>query len=221
MDGDLAPLGQLAASAQRHDAVLIVDDAHGFGILGQGGRGIADHYSLGSHELPLLIGTLGKAFGTAGAFVAGSRILIDYLIQFARTYIYTTAMPPAIAAASLVSLQLSETEDWRRQHLRQLIKQFRAEAQALGYTLMPSETAIQPILIGDSRQAMRLSAALQARGIAISAIRPPTVPEGSARLRVTLSAGHSEDDLARLIEALAAERPLLAGARTETGARNE
>lgn len=217
MDGDLAPLGQLAASAQRHDALLIVDDAHGFGILGQGGRGIADHYHLGSHELPLLIGTLGKAFGTAGAFVAGSRTLIDYLIQFARTYIYTTAMPPAIAAASLVSLQLCETEDWRRQHLNQLIEQFRAGAQALGYTLMPSMTAIQPILIGDSRQAMRLSAALQTRGIAITAIRPPTVPEGSARLRVTLSAGHSEDDLARLLEALAAERPLLAGARTGSG----
>lgn len=206
MDGDLAPLDRLTAVARQYDAMAIVDDAHGFGILGAGGRGVVDHFGLGSDDPPLLIGTLGKAFGTAGAFVAGSQVLIDYLVQFARTYIYTTAMPPAVAAATLTSLKLCETEDWRRVHLNKLIAQFRRRATDLGYTLMPSQTPIQPILIGDSRTASRLSSALQRRGIAISAIRPPTVPEGSARLRVTLTAAHTEDDLTQLLSALAAER---------------
>lgn len=211
MDGDLAPLPQLAASARRHDALLIVDDAHGFGTLGAGGRGVAEHFELGMDDLPLLIGTLGKAFGTAGAFVAGSRTLIEYLVQFARTYIYTTAMPPAVAAATLASLEICEAEAWRREHLARLIAVFREEAVRIGYALMPSQTPIQPILVGDSGLASRLSAALQERGIAISAIRPPTVPQGSARLRVTLTAAHTEDDLAQLLGALAAVRPLLDG----------
>lgn len=211
MDGDVAPLPEIAAVAQQHDALLIVDDAHGFGALGQGGGGVAEHFGLSSRALPLLVGTLGKAFGTAGAFVAGPQVLIDYLVQFARSYIYTTSMPPAVAAATLTSLDICEAENWRREHLNRLIDRFRREAAALGYSLMASETPIQPILVGDSRMASRFSQALLARGIVISAIRPPTVPEGSARLRVTFTAGHSDQDLDQLLDALAAERYLLEG----------
>lgn len=211
MDGDLAPLDRLVEVAYRHDALTIVDDAHGFGVIGRGGRGAADHFGLDSEALPLLIGTLGKAFGTAGAFVAGPQLLIDYLVQFARTYIYTTAMPPAVAAATLTSLELCETEQWRRQHLNRLIAQFRERVQELGYTLMPSMTPIQPILVGDSQRAIRLSEALRERKILVAAIRPPTVPKGASRLRVTLTAAHSEEDLDRLLEALAAQRHILNG----------
>lgn len=206
MDGDLAPLDELAAVARAHDAFLIVDDAHGFGVIGNGGRGTVSHFGLLDKDVPLVVGTLGKALGTAGAFVAGSRLLIDYLVQFARPYIYTTAMPPALAAATRVSLQLAEREDWRRLHLQGLVARFREEAAALGYQLMPSPTPIQPLLIGNAREASRLSQALAGRGLAVSAIRPPTVPDGSARLRVTLTAAHTNADLDQLLDALAAER---------------
>jgi 8-amino-7-oxononanoate synthase len=157
----------------------------------------------------VLIGTLGKSFGTAGAFVAGSEELIETLIQFARPYIYTTSQPPALACATLKSLELLRTEHWRREHLAALIKQFRAGAQALGLELMDSFTPIQPILIGDSGRALRLSQLLRERGVMVTAIRPPTVPAGSARLRVTLSAAHSEAQVQLLLQALEQCYPLL------------
>ncbi|MEH6471469.1 MAG: aminotransferase class I/II-fold pyridoxal phosphate-dependent enzyme, partial [Halopseudomonas sp.] len=154
-------------------------------------------------QVPVLVGTLGKGFGTAGAFVARSEALIETLIQHARSYIYTTAMPPAVAAATLASLRLIQQGQHLRQHLSQLINQFRQGAEQLGLQLMDSPTPIQPILIGDSGQALAMSAALEQRGIFVTAIRPPTVPEGSARLRVTLSAAHTSEQVDRLLQALA------------------
>ncbi|HSB97215.1 MAG TPA: 8-amino-7-oxononanoate synthase [Spongiibacteraceae bacterium] len=202
MDGDTAPLTELAALAQRHDAWLMVDDAHGIGVLGARGVGCAELFNLSERQLPILMGTLGKAFGTFGAFVAGSEALIETLVQFARSYIYTTALPPAVAAASLKSLQLIQREVWRREHLQQLIQCFRRGAEQLGLPLCASHTAIQPLLIGDAGLALRWSEQLAARGIWIGAIRPPTVPANSARLRITLSAAHSEVQIDRLLAAL-------------------
>ncbi len=202
MDGDLAPLPALSVAAKAQNAWLMVDDAHGFGCVGRGGRGLVDHFGLGQDDVQVLVGTLGKAFGTSGAFVAGSEALIETLIQFARTYIYTTSMPPAVACASLASLRVLESDDWRREHLNALIARFRAGCAQLGLALMDSPTPIQPILIGEADAAMAISAALQARGIFISAIRPPTVPAGSARLRVTLSASHTDAHVDALLEAL-------------------
>ncbi|HZJ95068.1 MAG TPA: 8-amino-7-oxononanoate synthase [Thiopseudomonas sp.] len=204
MDGDLAPLPELAAQAKAHNAWLMVDDAHGFGVLGNHGGGLVEHYGLSTEDVPVLVGTLGKSFGTAGAFVAGSEELIETLIQFARPYIYTTSSPPALACATLESLKLLKTEHWRREHLQQLITQFRQGAQALGLNLMDSNTPIQPILIGDSGQAMAVAARLREQGILVGAIRPPTVPAGSARLRVTLTAAHSAEQVQQLLDALAA-----------------
>ena len=209
MDGDLADLPALCAAAKQKDAWVLVDDAHGFGPLGATGAGIVEHFGLGVEDVQVLVGTLGKAFGTAGAFVAGSEELIETLIQFARPYIYTTSQPPAVACATLKSLQLLRTENWRREHLNKLIARFREGAAAIGLTLMDSATPIQPILIGDSARALRLSALLRARGLLVTAIRPPTVPAGSARLRVTLSAAHSEAQLELLLQALAECWPLL------------
>ena len=203
MDGDVADLPALCAEARRHGAWVMVDDAHGFGTLGATGGGVVEQFGLGIDEVPVLVGTLGKAFGTAGAFVAGSDELIDTLVQFARPYIYTTSQPPALACATLKSLELLRSEHWRREHLAALIARFRQGAATLGLTLMESDTAIQPILIGDSGRAMALSRALRERGILVTAIRPPTVPAGSARLRVTLSAAHELDQVDRLLEALA------------------
>lgn len=202
MDGDLARLPELCATARRQGAWMMVDDAHGFGCLGAAGAGIVEHYGLGPDDVQVLVGTLGKSFGTAGAFIAGSEELIDTLIQFARPYIYTTSQPPAVAWATLKSLQLLRDESWRRAHLAALITRFRRGADALGLQLLDSPTPIQPLLIGDSERAMQLSAGLRKRGIMISAIRPPTVPRGTARLRVTLSAAHSDADIDRLLEAL-------------------
>ena len=209
MDGDLADLPALCAEARRKQAWLMVDDAHGFGPLGATGGGIVEHYGLGIEEVPVLVGTLGKGFGTAGAFVAGSEELIETLIQFARPYIYTTSQPPAVACATLKSLQLLPTESWRREHLNRLIARFRSGAAEIGLRLMDSPTPIQPILVGDSERALRLSALLRERGLQVGAIRPPTVPAGSARLRVTLSAAHSEAQLERLLAALAECWPLV------------
>lgn len=203
MDGDVADLPALCAEARRHDAWVMVDDAHGFGTLGATGGGVVEQFGLGIDEVPVLVGTLGKAFGTAGAFVAGSEALIDTLVQFARPYIYTTSQPPALACATLKSLELLRSEHWRREHLAALIGRFREGAASIGLTLMASDTAIQPILIGDSGRAMALSQALRERGLLVSAIRPPTVPAGSARLRVTLSAAHEPAQVDRLLEALA------------------
>lgn len=203
MDGDLADLPALCAAAREKNAWMMVDDAHGFGPLGANGGGIVEHFGLGLDDVPVLVGTLGKAFGTAGAFVAGSEELIETLIQFARPYIYTTSQPPAVACATLKSLALLRAEGWRRDHLNALIARFRAGARAIGLSLMDSPTPIQPILIGGSAQAMALSAELRQRGILVGAIRPPTVPAGTARLRVTLSASHTEAQVDRLLQALA------------------
>ena len=203
MDGDVAPMRELAALAQQHDAWLMVDDAHGFGVLGENGAGLLEAEHLNSTDVPILMATLGKALGTAGAFVAGSHDLIEYLIQTARTWIFTTAQPPAVAAATLASLQIVQHEPERRAHLRALIRQFREGAMQLGLPLMDSATAIQPILIGSSAQAVALSRQLEAQGIWVAAIRPPTVPQHTARLRVTLSAAHTVSDVERLLAALA------------------
>jgi len=211
MDGDLADLPSLCAEARRANAWVMVDDAHGFGPLGATGGGIVEHFGLGLDDVQVLVGTLGKAFGTAGAFVAGSDDLIEALVQFARPYIYTTSQPPALACATLKSLELLRSEHWRREHLNALIKRFREGAQAIGLELMDSATPIQPILIGDSGRAMQLSQMLRERGLLVTAIRPPTVPAGSARLRVTLSAAHSLEQLELLLGALAECWPLLAG----------
>lgn len=203
MDGDLADLPALCAEAKKRDAWMMVDDAHGFGPLGATGGGIVEHFGLGIDDVPVLVGTLGKAFGTAGAFVAGSEELIETLIQFARPYIYTTSQPPAVACATLKSLELLHRESWRREHLNRLIERFRQGAGEIGLTLMDSPTPIQPILVGSSERALKLSAALRERGILVGAIRPPTVPAGSARLRVTFSAAHSEAQVERLLDILA------------------
>ena len=202
MDGDLANLPELVTAAAAHRAWTMVDDAHGFGCIGKGGRGIVDYYGLNPSQVPVLVGTLGKAFGTFGAFVAGTGELIETLIQHARTYIYTTALPAAVAAASLASLRLVETDDWRREKLRHLIARFRRGANQLGLQLMPSETPIQPLVVGEADETLALSAHLKERGILVTAIRPPTVPVGSARLRVTLCAKHSEEQIDLLLEAL-------------------
>lgn len=209
MDGDIAPLKELARVCQIHDACLVVDDAHGLGVQGPQGRGSVAEAGLSEEDVPVLIGTLGKGVGTSGAFVAGSEVLIDYLVQKARTYIYTTAMPPALAVATCASLDVVENDEARRSHLEGLIRKFRAGAQALGYELMPSRTPIQPIMIGDNWTALALSQSLEAQGVLVTAIRPPTVPEGEARLRVTFSAGHSETDVDLLLQALAKSRPIL------------
>ena len=203
MDGDVAPMRKLADVAAAHDAWLMVDDAHGFGVLGENGAGLLEAEHLNSTDVPILMATLGKALGTAGAFVAGSHDLIEYLIQTARTWIFTTAQPPAVAAATLASLQIVQHEPERRAHLRALIRQFREGAMQLGLPLMDSATAIQPILIGSSAQAVALSRQLEAQGIWVAAIRPPTVPQHTARLRVTLSAAHTVADVERLLAALA------------------
>ena len=211
MDGDLADLPSLCAEARRANAWVMVDDAHGFGPLGATGGGIAEHFGLGMDDVQVLVGTLGKAFGTAGAFVAGSDDLIEALVQFARPYIYTTSQPPALACATLQSLTLLRSEHWRREHLNALIKRFRDGAQAIGLELMDSATPIQPIVIGDSGRALQLSQRLRERGLLVTAIRPPTVPAGSARLRVTLSAAHSVEQVDQLLNALAECWPALTG----------
>jgi 8-amino-7-oxononanoate synthase len=203
MDGDIAPLSELAKICREKAAWLMVDDAHGIGVLGEGGAGSLEHLSLGLDDVPILMGTLGKAFGTFGAFVAGSEELIETLIQQARSYIYTTAYPPALAEATRASLKLVIEESWRRERLHDLIKRFRAGAEQLGLPLMPSDTPIQPLLAGTAEMALSWSGKLEQQGILVSAIRPPTVPEGSARLRVTLSAMHLDEHIDRLLEALA------------------
>jgi 8-amino-7-oxononanoate synthase len=202
MDGDVADLPGLAALAKRYSAWLMVDDAHGFGVLGSSGGGTPQHFGLNTNDVPVLMGTLGKAAGSFGAFVAGSELLIETLIQFARPYIYTTALPPAVAAASLASLAVQREESWRRDHLQQLIKHFRDGALGLGLSLMPSSSAIQPLLVGDAARAVAISEKLLAAGVLVSAIRPPTVPAGTARLRITLTAAHSIADVDQLLDAL-------------------
>ncbi len=204
MDGDIAPLPELAHCAAQHGAWLMVDDAHGIGVIGRQGRGTLDHFGLKCADCPILMGTLGKAFGTFGAFVAGSDELIEYLIQHARTYIYTTALPAAVAEATRTSLRLLQSQEWRREQLQARIAQFRRGAAELGLTLLDSTTPIQPLLIGDSARTVAVNEKLLARGLLVGAIRPPTVPAGTARLRITLSADHSEQQIDQLLEALEA-----------------
>ncbi|MDB2549279.1 8-amino-7-oxononanoate synthase [Porticoccaceae bacterium] len=204
MDGDLAPLPEMSALAAQHSGWLMVDDAHGMGVLGATGGGIVEQQGLTVEEVPVLMGTLGKSFGTFGAFIAGSEALIETLIQFARTYIYTTALPPAIACASSASLQIVRREHWRREHLQSLIQRFRAGAEQLGLQLMDSQTPIQPVLINNDQRVMEINQQLRSKGFMVGAIRPPTVPAGSGRLRITLSANHSNQQIDQLLDALEA-----------------
>jgi 8-amino-7-oxononanoate synthase len=202
MDGDLAPVRELGATARRHRAWLMIDDAHGFGVLGATGAGTLQHLGSSPEDVPVLVGTLGKALGTFGAFVAGSEELIETLIQHARSYVYTTALPPALAEATRASLRIAQQEDWRRERLCALVARFRQGAAQLGLPLMPSATPIQPLLAGETGRALELSAALRGRGLLVHAIRPPTVPQGGARLRITFCAAHTEAQVDRLLEAL-------------------
>lgn len=202
MDGDLAPLPALAQACAQQDGWLMVDDAHGFGVLGKNGGGLAEHYGLGVTDVPVLMGTLGKAFGTFGAFVAGSDALIETLIQYARTYIYTTALPPSVAAATRISLKILRRETWRRERLVSLIERFRAGVSELGLELLNSPTPIQPVMLHDDALCYRVGESLRARGFLVGAIRSPTVPVGSARLRITLCAEHTDDQVDALVEAI-------------------
>jgi 8-amino-7-oxononanoate synthase len=201
MDGDMAPLRELLALCEQHDAWLYVDDAHGFGVLGKQGRGSLAHFGIASTRV-IYMATLGKAAGVSGAFVAAERAVIDTLVNHAHSYVYTTATPPALSVALSQSLQLIAQGDALREHLQRLVAQLRDGLSDLPWQLMPSATAIQPLLIGNNQQALKLSEGLRERGIWVAAIRPPTVPQGTARLRITLSAAHSAADVAQLIGAL-------------------
>jgi 8-amino-7-oxononanoate synthase len=201
MDGDIAPLPGLLALCERHDAWLVVDDAHGFGVLGEGGRGTLAHFGVASPRI-VYMGTLGKAAGVHGAFVAGEEALIEWLLQRARTYVFTTASPPLLAVALMASLELIEAEEHRRTRLRALIERLRKNLEKLRWRLAPSDTPIQPLIVGDNRAALDLAEGLRGRSIWVPAIRPPTVPAGSARLRITLSAAHGVEHVDELAAAL-------------------
>ena len=203
MDGDLAPLPDLVRTAHAHGAWLVVDDAHGLGVTGARGGGTLEHYGLSQQQVPVLVGTLGKAFGSFGAFVAGSAQLIELLIQQARPYIYTTALPQPVAAASRAALALIRSEGWRRQRLGEHVARFRARARERGLPLLESATPIQPLLAGSAAAALRMQQALTAAGFWVVAIRAPTVPAGRERLRVTLSATHTDAQVEALCTALA------------------
>ena len=213
MDGDAAPLRELAAVCRAHAAWLFVDDAHGLGVLGATGRGSVEAAGLGTDDVPVLMGTLGKAFGTFGAFVAGDDDLIETLLQRARTYVYTTALPPAVAAATRAALHVMQDEPWRREKVLGHVARFRAGASSLGLRLLESATPIQPLVLGSEASAVAASEALRAQGFWIPAIRPPTVPAGSSRLRITFSAAHEASDVERLLEALASLPATAAEAR--------
>lgn len=202
MDGDVAPLRELAQLCARERATFMVDDAHGLGVFGAHGAGSLEAANLSQHDVPLLMATLGKALGCMGAFVAGPAALVEGLIQFARPYIYTTAMPPALAAAALEAVQLAQSEGWRREKLAALIERFRRGAAELGLPLAASTSAIQPLLLGSAEAALAAAQALERQGLLVTAIRPPTVPAGQARLRITLSAAHEEAHVDRLLGAL-------------------
>ncbi len=202
MDGDIAPINQLAVLAKQHKAWLMVDDAHGIGVIGKQGKGTLALLSATSEDVPILMGTFGKAFGTFGAFIAGAEPLIETLIQNARTYIYTTAIPPAIAHATRTSLKLIIQSDDRRQHLQALIKQFKEGATQLALNLMPSVSAIQPLLVGNAEKVLLIKNSLQQQGIVVGAIRSPTVPTGTERLRITLSAAHKSQHVEQLLSSL-------------------
>jgi 8-amino-7-oxononanoate synthase len=202
MDGDVAPLTELAALARRENAWLMVDEAHGLGVLGPQGRGACAAVGLGSGDVPVWMGTLGKALGGFGAVIAGSDALIDALVNGARSYIYTTALPPALARAMVVAVELARGADEQRARLQVLIARLRGGACDLGWELLPSETPIQPLIVGDSAAAVAMSKRLEAAGCYCPAVRPPTVPMGSARLRISLSAAHTIEDVETLLRAL-------------------
>jgi 8-amino-7-oxononanoate synthase len=206
MDGDVAPLRQLALVARAQRATLYVDEAHAAGVLGEQGRGSIDEAGLDAGAVPLRLVTLGKALGGYGAVVAGDADLVRHLAETARPYIYTTALPPALAAASLAAVRLARRDHWRREKLAALIQRFREGAERRGLPLLPSDTPIQPLPCGDEARALAMAASLERKGCWVAAIRPPTVPEGGARLRITLSAAHAEADIDRLLDALAASR---------------
>jgi 8-amino-7-oxononanoate synthase len=201
MDGDIAPVANLAALCEKYDAWLMLDDAHGFGVLGPQGRGVLPHFGICSPRI-IYMATLGKAAGVFGAFVAARAEVIETLIQHARSYIYTTAAPPLLSHALLKSLELIEREEWRREKLTQITAALKQELQPLRWKLLPSATPIQPLIIGENDKALLLSEALRERGILVPAIRPPTVPQGGSRLRISLSASHTMEDVARLVAAL-------------------
>ena len=202
MDGNLAPLPEISTLAKKHSAWLMVDDAHGVGVLGQQGGGLVEELNMTIEQVPVLVGTLGKSFGTFGAFVAGSEVLIETLIQFSRSYIYTTALPPAIAAATLASLKIVREETWRRDKLAQLVRRFRRGAEQIGLQLAESNTPIQPVLINNDEKVIQVGQQLRTAGFLVGAIRPPTVPVGTGRLRITFSADHSEEQVDKLVAAL-------------------
>ena len=202
MDGDIADVGELAHISQQHGAWLMIDDAHGLGVLGEHGAGCVEGFD--SHTVPILVGTLGKALGTAGAFVAGDAALIEHLIQFSRSYVYTTAQPPSIAAATLEALTIVQREPEHRQRLARHIDYFRQQAIALGLPIGHSHTPIQPLLLGSEQRTLAWAATFDEHAIQVGAIRPPTVPNGESRLRITLSARHTQSDIDRLLEVAAA-----------------
>ncbi|CAB1369417.1 8-amino-7-oxononanoate synthase [Denitratisoma oestradiolicum] len=208
MDGDMAALDRLLVLAEEHDAWLVVDDAHGFGVLGQEGRGALSHFGLQASPRLVLMGTLGKAAGVGGAFVAGDERVVEWLISRGRSYVFSTAPPPALAAALLMSIDLIEAGEGRRQHLQALITRLRGGLAPLafrrGWRLADSAGPIQPLIVGDTGKALELSAHLERLGLWVPAIRPPTVPEGSSRLRISLSAAHGESDVDTLLAALEA-----------------
>ena len=203
MDGDTAPLNRMAELCRDQRAWLVIDDAHGIGVCGPGGRGSVAAAGLDGRQVPVLTGTLGKAFGCFGAFIAGSEQLIDHLVNEARSYIYTTALPPALAAAARAALRRVIADDWRRQHLQFLIGHFKQGAKRRGLDLMASDSPIQPMLIGDSQVALNVAASLQQQGFLVIAMRPPTVRPGTSRLRITLNAAHQAAQLDALLDAVA------------------
>ena len=220
MDGDIAPLPQMVALAESRQALFMVDDAHGFGVLGEQGKGSLEHFQLSAGDVPIYMATLGKALGVCGAFVAGEKALIEYLIQCSRNYIYTTALPPSAAGAVLAALDVMAKESWRRQHLQQLIQRFRQGMSQWQQLLMPSDTAIQPLVVGESDAALQLSDYLAQQGFLVSAIRAPTVPAGTARLRITLTAAHNEAQVDELVAALHRLLPAVLEKQSENSSEN-
>jgi len=201
MDGDLAPVRQLVALCERRDAMLLLDDAHGFGVLGRDGRGVLSQFDIASSRV-IYMATLGKAAGVFGAFVAGGQDVVETMLQRARSYVYTTATPPLLSHVLIESLRMIECGQDRRDHLWRLIRQLKEGLRGIRWRLLPSDTAIQPLVIGPNDEAVGLSGQLACRGLLVPPIRPPTVPSGTARLRISLSAAHSENDVGRLIAAL-------------------
>lgn len=201
MDGDIAPIPELLALCEKYDAYLYLDDAHGFGVLGEAGRGSLSHFKLQSPRI-IYMGTLGKAAGVFGAFIAGSADIVEWLVQRARSYVFTTAAPPMLAESVIKSVQLIQEENWRRDRLKQLIEVLREGLQESQWQLLSSSTPIQPIIVGDNHAVMKVNESLLKEGIWVSAIRPPTVPANTARLRISLSASHTVEDVHKLANAL-------------------